>query len=315
MDIVGSTKFLVKFFVFVYIFVYNLYTIIPIVLVYRLYCHLSIYISVIYNKYSLGNKNIQMYVSPIKHYRYSFVLMLFDIFVVSPKQTGFLINYIYLSGFYKNAGVGVFVKNLLKITSILIIVSILDTPYLLYRLVSIMINSTILDGVVNLEYNTYKIVREQFTYGVSLNEMSIRVFDGFVKLNASPVTRSNAEKLSSLLSNSIKNKVNERSISLGGRDYVHRDISLIPGNQQGIALSLSHGSPVKPILLPNEVFGLKQNAFLLNPQNLLFKGVITTNNTNSKYSALRVITLSKLACDKQLLVEGSIAGGFHKDII
>jgi hypothetical protein len=241
--------------------------------------------------------------------------MLFDIFVVSPKQTGFLINYIYLSGFYKYAGVGVFIKNLLKIISVLIIVSVLDTPYLLYRLVSIMINSILLDGVVNLEYNTYKIVREQFTYGVGFNEMSIRVFDGFVKLNVSPVTKSNAEKLSLLLSNSIKNKVNERSISLGGRDYVHRDISLIPGNQQGIALSLSHGSPVKPILLPNEVFGLKQNAFLLNPQNLLYKGVITTNDTNGKYSALRFITLSKIACDKQLLVEGNIAGGFHKDII
>ncbi len=311
-----NIKFFLKFSIFVYIFVHNLYTIVPIVLMYRVYCHLNIFIPVIYTKNSKGNKNIQMYVSPIKQHRYSFVLMLFDIFVVSPKQTGFLINYIYLAGFYKYTTLSVLIKNLLKLVGVVVIVSVLGIPYLLYRLVSIMINNVLLDGVVNLEYNTYKAVREQFTYGVDFNELSIRVFDGFVKLNMFFIKKSNVEKLSSVLKSSMQNKVNERYISLGSNDFIHSDISLISGNTTGIALSLSHNSPVKPILLPNEVLGLKQTGFLLDPQNLTFIKTVKTNNINSKYSALRVITLSKLASNKQFLVEGNnIATGSHKDMV
>jgi hypothetical protein len=256
-----------------------------------------------------------MYVSPIKQHRYSFVLMLFDIFIVSPKQTGFLINYIYLVGFYKNTARSVLIKNLLKLFGVILVVSALGIPYLLYRLISIMINNALLDGVVNLEYNTYKTVREQFTYGVDFNELSIRVFDGFVKLNMFSIKKSNAEKLSTVLKSSMQNKVNERYISIGSNDFIHRDISLIPGNTTSIALSLSHNSPVKPILLPNEVLGLKQTGFLLDPQNLKFIKTIKTNNINSKCNALRVMTLSKLASDKRFLVEGNIATGFHRDVV
>lgn len=255
-----------------------------------------------------------MYVSPIKQYKYSFTLMLFDVFVVSPKQIAFIIHYMYLVGFYKYFNISTFLKNLLKIISIVIIVSVLDIPYLLYRLGYIIINNIWVYGIINLEYNTYRVIRERFTYGVGFNELSIRAFDGFIKLNMFSVTKSNAEKLSSVLSKPVKNQVNERLISLGSRDYIHRDIPLIPGNKEGIALCLSHNSPVEPILDSSEVLGLKQTGFLLNPQNLNFIRTVDTKLINCKYGALRIITLYKLINNEGFLIENNIAAGFHNRV-
>ena len=288
-------------------FVKYYYIFTPCIVLYRILSAISIYITVVYCRFTLQETNIYLYRSPIKKYEYSFMLMLFDIFIISPKHVGFIINYIYFSGRFGIKNRYLIFISTLKLIWVIIIIAILGIPYILYKLIIIIINNIKSAGFCSsVEENIYHNVRGLFTYDRDFGELAIRVFDGFVKLNVFFIKKNIYEYIIYLTNGRNNTLVHESEITLYGRDWVHRYMCFIPGSIDELAISTSHNSPVMPIIGKNNTFGLKQQGFIFNPKNSLYIGIVEGNRITNIFYAMRLVGLQEMVRNKEFLKQENI---------